>query len=70
MNPKIIEPSEAANLVADQNTLCIGGGGAGHAVPDKLMEALGVRFKKTGSPKNITVLHPCGIGENNDQSAI
>jgi propionate CoA-transferase len=64
MNPKIIEPSEAANLVADQNTLCIGGGGAGHAVPDKLMEALGVRFKKTGSPKNITVLHPCGIGEN------
>lgn len=51
MNPKIIEASEAALLIKDNDTLCIGGGGAGHAVPDKLLEALGERFIRTSSPK-------------------
>ncbi|MCK5468016.1 MAG: malonate decarboxylase subunit alpha, partial [Cyclobacteriaceae bacterium] len=65
MNPKLISAEAAASLVKNGDTLCIGGGGAGHAVPDKLMEALGQRFIKTALPKKITVLHPCGIGENN-----
>lgn len=65
MKPKIITAAQAAALVADDKTLCIGGGGAGHAVPDKLMEALGQRYSLTSTPKNINILHPCGIGENN-----
>lgn len=65
MKPKIISAEAAASLVKNGHTLCIGGGGAGHAVPDKLMEALGHRFRKTGKPEKITILHPCGIGENN-----
>ena len=65
MNPKIISAEAAVSFVKNEDTLCIGGGGAGHAVPDKLMEALGQRFRKTAKPQKITILHPCGIGENN-----
>lgn len=65
MNPKIIQTQEAAALIKDGQTLCIGGGGAGHNVPDSLMAALGKRFIDTKTPKKIKVLHPCGIGENN-----
>lgn len=65
MNPKVISSEEAAKLVDDEKTLCIGGGGAGHAVPDALLEALGHRFQQTSQPKKITILHPCGIGDNN-----
>ncbi len=64
MNPKVISAEAAVSFVKNGDTLCIGGGGAGHAVPDKLMEALGQRFIKTAFPKKITILHPCGIGEN------
>lgn len=65
MNPKVISAEAAVSFIKSEQTLCIGGGGAGHAVPDKLMEALGKRFAKTALPKKITVLHPCGIGDNN-----
>lgn len=65
MNPKVIRAEDAISYIKNGDTLCIGGGGAGHAVPDKLMEALGQRFIKTDLPKKITILHPCGIGENN-----
>jgi len=65
MNPEVISAEQAAMLVKDNITLCIGGGGAGHAVPDRLIEALGRRFQNTSSPKKISVLHPCGIGDNN-----
>jgi len=64
MNPRIIDAYQAAELIKDGQSLCIGGGGAGHAVPDKLMEALGKRFTNTSTPRQIRVLHPCGIGEN------
>jgi propionate CoA-transferase len=65
MKPKIITAAQAAELVENEKALCIGGGGAGHAVPDKLLKALGDRHVQTSSPKKINILHPCGIGENN-----
>ena len=47
MNPKVITADQAAKLVQDKATLCIGGGGAGHAVPDKLLEALGQNYQNS-----------------------
>jgi propionate CoA-transferase len=67
MNPKIIQAHHAAELIKDGQTLCIGGGGAGHNVPDRLLEAIGKRFAETKTPKKLKVLHPCGIGDNNDR---
>lgn len=64
MRPKIISAADAAALVCDGMTLSIGGGGAGHAVPDRLMEALGDRYRQTGFPRELTIFHVCGLGEN------
>lgn len=64
MKPNIVDAEEAVKLIHDNATICIGGGGAGHAVPDKIIEALGKYFQKTGFPRNLTVIHPCGIGDN------
>ncbi len=63
----IISAEQAAELVQDGATLAIGGAGAGHAVPDRLMRGLGERHAKTGSPRGLTVLHPCGIGDNDSR---
>ncbi len=61
---KEITADEAVKLIQDKQTVCIGGGGAGHAVPDEIIKALGDRFRKTGHPKDLTIFHPCGIGDS------
>jgi len=61
---KLVDASEAAALVGDRDTLAIGGAGAGHAVPDRLLQGLGERYVETTEPRNLTILHPCGIGDN------
>jgi propionate CoA-transferase len=53
----------AASLVRDGDTVLIGGSGGGHAVPDALLAALGRRFRETGAPRDITALHPVGVGD-------
>jgi propionate CoA-transferase len=45
----------------------IGGSGAGHAVPEALIVALEARYLKEGFPRQITLLHPVGIGDNVSQ---
>jgi propionate CoA-transferase len=59
----IITADEAAALVRSGDTVVIGGSGAGHAVPEALMAALGRRFAASGSPRGITALHPVGLGD-------
>ncbi|WKN44863.1 acyl CoA:acetate/3-ketoacid CoA transferase [Tunicatimonas pelagia] len=64
MMPKPITAADAAALIPDQATLAIGGAGAGHNVPDRLLEAVGERFRNTGQPRSLTTYHACGIGDN------
>lgn len=64
---KIIEAKEAASLIEDNVTVAIGGAGAGHAVPDKILKALGKNYVETGHPKNLLTIHPCGIGDNDSR---
>ena len=63
----IISGREAAELVDDGVTVTIGGAGAGHAVPDRLMQELGERYERSNSPRNLKVFHPCGIGDNDSR---
>jgi propionate CoA-transferase len=58
-----VTADQAASLVRDGDTLLIGGSGGGHAVPDALLEALGARFRTSGTPRHITALHPVGVGD-------
>ena len=61
---KLIDARQAAELISDNAVVAIGGAGAGHAVPDKILEAIGQSYLGKNNPKNLTVIHPCGIGDN------
>lgn len=61
---KITTSEDAVKIIRDHQTICIGGGGAGHAVPDELLKALGNRFRSDSKPENLTIFHPCGIGDS------
>ena len=63
MAPRVVTADEFAKLVADGDTLLIGGSGAGHSVPDTLIGAIGKRFKAEGAPRNLTTVHPVGLGD-------
>ena len=45
-----IEPRVALELIKDGSTVAVGGAGAGHAVPDKILKALGELYLETGKP--------------------
>lgn len=64
---KKIEADEVAGLIKDNATVAIGGAGAGHAVPDKILKAIGATYEATGHPKNLKTIHPCGIGDNDSR---
>jgi len=63
MAPRVVTAEQFASLVADGDTLLIGGSGAGHSVPDTLIGAIGKRFKAEGRPRNLTTVHPVGLGD-------
>lgn len=64
---RIISVQQAAGLVRDGDTLLIGGSGGGHAVPEALIAGLQERFAKDGAPRQITLLHPVGLGDMDTQ---
>jgi propionate CoA-transferase len=66
---RVITPEQAAALVCDGDTVLIGGSGSGHAVPERLIEAVEARFLKTGAPRSITSIHPVGLGDRGERGA-
>jgi len=61
---QLIDSEVAPGFIKDGSTVAVGGGGAGHAVPDKILHSLGEVFLQTGHPRNLTIINPCGIGDN------
>ncbi|MEZ5362900.1 MAG: CoA-transferase [Bryobacterales bacterium] len=55
--------SEAVARIPSGASVAIGGSGSGHAIPDALIAALGARFRASGKPDGITLLHPFGVGD-------
>ena len=49
---KIVTASEVMAKIKSNATIAIGGSGHGHALPEKLIEALAEHYQKTGNPKN------------------
>jgi propionate CoA-transferase len=64
---RVVSFEEAVSYIHDDDTVMIGGSGAGHAVPESLILALETRYVKEGCPRQITLLHPVGIGDNVSQ---
>ena len=57
----IVSARHAVEVINDGVTLAIGGAGAGHAVPDRLMKELRERYTRSGGPRNLRGVHPCGV---------
>lgn len=66
---RIVTAADVAGLLQDNDTLLIGGSGAGHAVPEALIEALENRFLASGAPRRITSVHPVGLGDRGVRGA-
>lgn len=64
---EVVTFKEAVSLIEDGDTLMIGGSGGGHAVPEKLIVALEERYLASSNPRNITLLHPVGLGDMDTQ---
>ncbi|MBI1354300.1 MAG: hypothetical protein GC160_08135 [Acidobacteria bacterium] len=62
-----LSAAEAVALIPSGATIAVGGAGAGHALPDLLLEALGDRFRGSGSPTELTFFHPFGVGNQKDR---
>ena len=58
-----VTADEAIQVLRSGDTLLVGGSGGGHAVPEELMAAVERRFVAQGEPRNITAVHPVGLGD-------
>jgi propionate CoA-transferase len=58
---------QAAKLVQDGDTVVVTGSGSGMAIPEALLAALEDRFKREGAPRNITAVHPVGMGNRGNE---
>ena len=61
---KKVSAQEAVKEIKSGDTVAVGGSGAGHGIPDALLEALGCHYLSGGTPQDITMFHPCGVGDN------
>jgi propionate CoA-transferase len=64
---KVVSFEKAVSYIHTGDTLLIGGSGGGHAVPEALIIALEKRFLSESAPRDLTLLHPVGIGDNINQ---
>ena len=59
----VVSAEQAVARISDRSSVAIGGSGAGHAVPDILLRALGERFRDSRKPTGLTLIHPFGVGD-------
>jgi propionate CoA-transferase len=65
MSPsKIVSPDEAAARIPSGVTLAVGGSGHLLQAPDGLLAALERRFAASSEPRDLTVVHTMGLGNN------
>ena len=66
MAPKFLNADEAVKLIKDEDLIILEGAGGGLLEASALMKALGERYKTSGSPRNLTIVHISGLGDNKE----
>ena len=61
---KFISPEEAVKLIPDGATVGVGGF-CGFGAPDTLLIEMGRQFKKSGSPRDLSIVTPASAGDGN-----
>jgi propionate CoA-transferase len=64
---RVIDVEDAVRLVPDGATLLVGGSGAGHAVPQRFIDALAEAYRSEGRPRDLTTVRVVGIGDFADR---
>ena len=59
---KVISAEDAVASIPDGATVAVNSS-SGLCCPDAILGALGARFDETGSPKNLTTIHPIAAGD-------
>jgi acyl CoA:acetate/3-ketoacid CoA transferase len=59
---KIVSLAEAAVLIPDGATVSVSSS-SGLGCPDAMLRAIGERFRESGSPRNLTSIHPIAAGD-------
>ena len=62
----LISAQEAANLIQDRQTVCVGGF-VGLGTPDEILAAIETRFVETGHPAELSVMNCAGCGDKKDR---
>jgi acyl CoA:acetate/3-ketoacid CoA transferase len=60
--PRVVTAEEAARLIPDQAVVTVSSS-SGLGCPDAVLAAVGRRFDETGSPRDLTTLHPIAAGD-------
>jgi len=60
---KLVTAEEAVRLVSDGATVVVGGSGAGHALPQRFIDALAEVYARDGHPRDLTTVRVVGIGD-------
>jgi propionate CoA-transferase len=60
---QLIEVDEAVGLIEDGATVIVGGSGAGHAVPQRFIDALARIYREEGHPRDLTTVRVVGLGD-------
>src|SRR5579859_7620859 len=66
---QILSARQAANLVADGDSVLVSGSGGGHAIPEAILEAVEQRFLETGAPRDLCLIHVVGLGDRATKGA-
>jgi len=59
---KLVSPDEAAARIRDGAVVTVSSSSA-LGCPDRVLQAIGERFRDTGHPRNITTIHPIAAGD-------
>jgi len=58
----VLTGAEAAQLITDSAVITVSSS-SGLGCPDAVLKAIGQRYEETGSPANLTTLHPIAAGD-------
>ena len=62
MRPQVVTSEEAASYIRDDAVISVSSS-SGLGCPDAVLKAIGSRFEVSGSPKNLTSIHPIAAGD-------
>ena len=62
MAPQITTLQDVASLIQSRNVLSVSSS-SGLGCPDAVLQSIGERFKRTGQPEHLTMIHPIAAGD-------